>query len=136
MVSSPYRSTEPPNTFAPLLVVRLSPLACLDTERTELLCIHSPGPGTGAYKLGVNYAPGILPQKQAALQGYAQNLWLHGPEHYLTEVGTMNLFVVFRKDNGGQPSTIHLESADFNSLTRLRTRNTPSRRHDPSWSNT
>ncbi|KAF8807180.1 branched-chain amino acid aminotransferase II [Phlegmacium glaucopus] len=58
-------------------------------------------PGTGAYKLGVNYAPGILPQKEAALQGYAQNLWLHGPEHYLTEVGTMNLFVVFRKDNGG-----------------------------------
>ncbi|PFH50735.1 hypothetical protein AMATHDRAFT_75423 [Amanita thiersii Skay4041] len=59
----------------------------------------SPG-GTGAYKLGVNYAPGILPQKEAAKQGYAQNLWLHGPEHYLTEVGTMNMFVVFRKDNG------------------------------------
>lgn len=57
--------------------------------------------GTGAYKLGVNYAPGILPQKHAAKQGYAQNLWLHGPEHYLTEVGTMNLFVVFRKDGGG-----------------------------------
>jgi len=60
----------------------------------------APG-GTGAYKLGLNYAPGILPQKQAALKGYAQNLWLHGPEHYLTEVGTMNLFIVFRKDNGG-----------------------------------
>ncbi|PPQ62809.1 hypothetical protein CVT24_000503 [Panaeolus cyanescens] len=60
----------------------------------------APG-GTGAYKLGVNYAPGILPQKEAAKQGYAQNLWLHGPEHYLTEVGTMNMFVVFRKENGG-----------------------------------
>ena len=67
-----------------------------------------PGSGTGAYKLGVNYAPGILPQKQAALKGYAQNLWLHGPEHYLTEVGTMNLFVIFRMDNGGQPSSFHL----------------------------
>ncbi|KAG2023744.1 branched-chain-amino-acid aminotransferase [Coprinopsis cinerea AmutBmut pab1-1] len=55
----------------------------------------APG-GTGAYKLGVNYAPGILPQREAAQLGYAQNLWLHGPEHYLTEVGTMNLFVVFR----------------------------------------
>lgn len=42
--------------------------------------------GTGAFKLGVNYAPGILPQKAAASLGYAQNLWLHGPEHYLTEV--------------------------------------------------
>jgi len=29
-----------------------------------------------------------------------QNLWLHGPEHYLTEVGTMNLFVVFKKEDG------------------------------------
>jgi len=57
--------------------------------------------GTGAYKLGANYAPAILPQREAALKGYTQNLWLHGPEHYLTEVGTMNLFVVFRKDDGG-----------------------------------
>lgn len=52
--------------------------------------------GTGAFKLGVNYAPGILPQKEAAKLGYDQNLWLHGPEHHLTEVGTMNLFTVFR----------------------------------------
>lgn len=59
----------------------------------------APG-GTGAYKLGVNYAPGILPQKQAAEQGYAQNLWLHGPDHHLTEVGTMNMFVVFKKPDG------------------------------------
>ncbi|KAF8350282.1 branched-chain amino acid aminotransferase II [Amanita rubescens] len=59
----------------------------------------APG-GTGAYKLGVNYAPGVMPQKIAAQLGYAQNLWLHGPEHYLTEVGTMNMFVVFRRDDG------------------------------------
>ncbi|KAG6902821.1 hypothetical protein C0995_011308 [Termitomyces sp. Mi166 len=59
----------------------------------------APG-GTGAYKLGVNYAPGVMPQKEAAAKGYVQNLWLHGPEHHLTEVGTMNMFVVFRKENG------------------------------------
>ncbi|KAG5648151.1 hypothetical protein DXG03_006105 [Asterophora parasitica] len=59
----------------------------------------APG-GTGAYKLGVNYAPGVMPQKDAAEKGYVQNLWLHGPEHYLTEVGTMNMFVVFKKENG------------------------------------
>jgi branched-chain amino acid aminotransferase len=75
------------------------------------------GIGTGAFKLGVNYAPGVMPQKEAALKGYAQNLWLHGPEHYLTEVrmkcsgrygadnifqvGTMNAFVVFKRDDGG-----------------------------------
>lgn len=37
----------------------------------------------------------------AAKAGYAQNLWLHGPEHYLTEVGTMNLFVALKGEDGG-----------------------------------
>ena len=44
--------------------------------------------GTGAYKIGANYAPGVFAQKEAAKMGYVQNLWLHGPEHYLTEVRT------------------------------------------------
>jgi len=56
--------------------------------------------GTGAYKIGSNYAPAVFPQKQAAELGYVQNLWLSGPEHNLTEVGTMNLFVVFRQEDG------------------------------------
>ena len=41
-----------------------------------------------------------MPQLEAAKQGYAQNLWLHGKEHYLTEVGTMNLFVVIENEKG------------------------------------
>jgi branched-chain amino acid aminotransferase len=41
-----------------------------------------------------------VPQVEAAKQGYAQNLWLHGPEHELTEVGTMNLFVVIENAKG------------------------------------
>lgn len=60
----------------------------------------APG-GTGGFKLGANYAPAVVPQKSAAEKGYAQNLWLHGPEHYLTEVGTMNMFVVFKTPDGG-----------------------------------
>ncbi|KIY65504.1 branched-chain amino acid aminotransferase II [Cylindrobasidium torrendii FP15055 ss-10] len=60
----------------------------------------APG-GTGAFKIGANYAVGVLPQKVAANKGYQQNLWLYGPEHDLTEVGTMNMFVVFRKPSGG-----------------------------------
>jgi len=59
----------------------------------------APG-GTGGFKLGANYAPGVVPQKEAAEKGYAQNLWLHGPEHYLTEVGTMNMFIVFKTADG------------------------------------
>lgn len=58
--------------------------------------------GTGAYKLAANYAPGVVAQKVAAEKGYVQNLWLHGPEHWLTEVGTMNLFVVFKGEDGGE----------------------------------
>ena len=56
--------------------------------------------GTGQYKLGGNYAPGILPQLEAAVRGYQQNLWLFGPDHLLTEVGTMNLFVALKAAHG------------------------------------
>ncbi|KAG1860817.1 aminotransferase [Suillus subluteus] len=59
----------------------------------------APG-GIGAYKLAANYGPCVIAQKNAANQGYAQNLWLQGPGHWLTEAGTMNLFVVI-KDRGG-----------------------------------
>jgi len=57
--------------------------------------------GTGGFKLGSNYAAGVVPQQQAAALGYQQILWLFGPEHRLTEVGTMNLFVAIKKDDGG-----------------------------------
>ncbi|KAL7420583.1 branched-chain-amino-acid transaminase bat2 [Cryptotrichosporon argae] len=56
--------------------------------------------GTGGYKLGANYAPGVVPQAAAAKQGYSQNLWLLGDEHALTEVGTMNLFVALKQADG------------------------------------
>lgn len=44
--------------------------------------------------------PGVVPQSEAAKEGYSQNLWLLGPEHALTEVGTMNLFVALKKADG------------------------------------
>ncbi|KAH8100568.1 branched-chain amino acid aminotransferase II [Cristinia sonorae] len=59
----------------------------------------APG-GIGSYKLGANYAPGVVAQREAAAKGYAQNLWLHGPEHHITEVGTMNTMIVFEQPNG------------------------------------
>jgi branched-chain amino acid aminotransferase len=61
----------------------------------------APG-GTGGYKLGANYAPGVAPQALAAKKGYSQNLWLLGDEHALTEVGTMNLFIAFKKPDGSE----------------------------------
>lgn len=77
----------------------------------------APG-GTGAFKLGVNYAPGIMPQKEAAKKGYHQNLWLHGPDHHLTEVGTMNLFAVFKKGDTAELVTPPLDGMILPGVTR------------------
>src|ERR1051326_3483476 len=37
---------------------------------------------------------------EAATRGFQQNLWLFGPEEYMTEVGTMNLFVAIKNKEG------------------------------------
>lgn len=56
--------------------------------------------GTGSYKIGANYAGGILPQTQVAPSGYQQVLWIFGDEHYITEVGTMNCFIFWINEKG------------------------------------
>lgn len=68
--------------------------------------------GTGAHKLGLNYAPAFLPQLDAAAKGYDQILWLletdcqdgeKGKKDFrITEVGAMNVFVVVKRDDGGK----------------------------------
>jgi branched-chain amino acid aminotransferase len=62
--------------------------------------------GMGQYKVGGNYAPGILPQVQVAEKGYQQILWLFGPDKELTEVGTMNLFVFWKRPSDGKKELI------------------------------
>lgn len=58
--------------------------------------------GVGDKKLGANYAACIVPQMQAASRGFHQNLWLfpENGEEYVTEVGTMNLFVAWMNKEG------------------------------------
>lgn len=58
--------------------------------------------GVGDCKVGGNYAPTIRPQADAAGKGFSQVLWLLGHEDggQLTEVGTMNLFVFHRNEDG------------------------------------
>lgn len=56
--------------------------------------------GVGDRKMGSNYAPTIHVQKEAAKQGFQQVLWLYGEDHQLTEVGTMNVFVLIVNDRG------------------------------------
>lgn len=45
-----------------------------------------------------NYAPTILPQQVAVQHGYTQVLWLFGDQ--VTEVGTMNFFVLWDNEQG------------------------------------
>lgn len=70
-------------------------------EATDYAVRAWPG-GVGDKKLGANYAPCVRPQLQAAGRGYQQNLWLFGEEGYITEVGTMNVFFVFKDSASGK----------------------------------
>ncbi|GAV55384.1 hypothetical protein ZYGR_0AV00150 [Zygosaccharomyces rouxii] len=76
--------------------------------------------GVGDKKLGANYAPCILPQLQAADKGYQQNLWLFGPEKHITEVGTMNVFFVFKDSKTGKKElvTAPLDGTILEGVTR------------------
>lgn len=44
----------------------------------------------------------------ASKLGYNQVLWLFGPNHELTEVGAMNIFVVYINEQGGKNIFVHL----------------------------
>ncbi|CAJ0947265.1 unnamed protein product, partial [Mesorhabditis belari] len=57
--------------------------------------------GVGAYKMGCNYAPTIAINKNAAREhGCQQIMWLYGGDEEVTEVGTMNIFVLWKNEQG------------------------------------
>uniref|UniRef100_A0A670XSR0 Branched-chain-amino-acid aminotransferase n=1 Tax=Pseudonaja textilis TaxID=8673 RepID=A0A670XSR0_PSETE len=56
--------------------------------------------GTGDCKLGGNYGSSIYAQREAMELGCQQVLWLYGDDHQITEVGTMNLFLYWRNEDG------------------------------------
>uniref|UniRef100_A0A3P8TXA2 Branched-chain-amino-acid aminotransferase, mitochondrial n=1 Tax=Amphiprion percula TaxID=161767 RepID=A0A3P8TXA2_AMPPE len=58
--------------------------------------------GVGAYKMGGNYGPTIAVQHEAVKRGCQQVLWLYGEQEEITEVGTMNLFIYWTNEKGGQ----------------------------------
>lgn len=51
-----------------------------------------------------NYGPTVFVQQEAKNKGCEQVLWLYGPDHQLTEVGTMNIFVYWTHKDGGEPT--------------------------------
>ncbi|XP_012589150.1 PREDICTED: branched-chain-amino-acid aminotransferase, mitochondrial isoform X2 [Condylura cristata] len=56
--------------------------------------------GVGDCKLGGNYGPTVFVQQEAKKKGCEQVLWLYGPDHQLTEVGTMNIFIYWTYEDG------------------------------------
>lgn len=88
-------------------------------EATDYATRAWPG-GVGDKKLGANYAPCIKPQLEAASRGYQQNLWLFGEEKYITEVGTMNVFFVFKDSTTGKKElvTAPLDGTILEGVTR------------------
>jgi branched-chain amino acid aminotransferase len=82
----------------------LTPAGAYFNKAVSLLAVGEnvrawPG-GTGSYKLGLNYAPGFLPQKMALKRDYDQILWLFG--NNVTEAGAMNFFIVLGRDDDGE----------------------------------
>ncbi|KAI5960556.1 BAT2 [Candida pseudojiufengensis] len=105
-------------------------------EATDYAVRAWPG-GVGDKKLGANYAPCILPQNEAAKRGFDQNLWLFGKEGYITEVGTMNVFFVFKNPKSGKKElTTHpldgtiLEGVTRDSILELAKERLPSNEWD------
>lgn len=78
--------------------------------------------GVGDAKLGGNYAPTIRVQAEAAKKGYSQVLWLvgdRGGSLQVTEVGTMNFFVLWkRKDGQTELITAPLDGTILPGVTR------------------
>lgn len=91
----------------------------ISLEATDYAVRAWPG-GVGDKKLGANYAPCIVPQMQAASRGFHQNLWLFGEEEFVTEVGTMNLFVAMKNKETGQNEllTAPLDGTILEGVTR------------------
>ena len=49
-----------------------------------------------------NYGPTVRIQQLALHEfGCQQVMWLYGKDHYITEVGTMNLFMFWTNEQGG-----------------------------------
>ena len=91
----------------------------ISLEATSQAVRAWPG-GVGNKKLGANYAPCIVPQREAAKRGFHQNLWLFGEEEYVTEVGAMNFFVAMKNKQTGKNElwTAPLDGTILEGVTR------------------
>ncbi len=88
-----------------LFFVILSPVGSYYSEGSapvkiwvEHNAIRAATGGLGAIKAGANYAASLQAALHAKKQGYAQVLWLNVDHQGIEEVGTMNVFFVFKNE--------------------------------------
>jgi len=67
-----------------------------------------------------NYGPTIAVQSEAARQGCQQVLWLYGDNEEITEVGTMNLFIYWTTEKGGESSFYRVSEGRNSPLHKLK----------------
>ena len=63
-----------------------------------------------------NYGSSLFAQCEAVENACQQVLWLYGEDNQITEVGTMNLFLYWINEDGGNPLRFQL-SAVFQSFS-------------------
>jgi branched-chain amino acid aminotransferase len=88
-----------------LFFILLSPVTSYFSSQSKPLKIWvedkalraAPG-GLGATKAGANYASSLQAALKAKNEGYNQVLWLDVNKEYVDEVGTMNVFFVFKNE--------------------------------------
>jgi branched-chain amino acid aminotransferase len=88
-----------------LFYILLSPVGSYYSTGTAPVKIYvedkvmraAPG-GMGATKAGANYAASLRSALEAKAKGYAQVLWLEADHESIQEVGTMNVFFVFKNE--------------------------------------
>ncbi|KAL5363332.1 aminotransferase [Aspergillus floccosus] len=110
--TEPYLGVKVPQEA--LLVIFMSRMANLGSTTKEIKPVSQgltlsenpkglvrawPG-GTGSVKIGANYGPSLLAQRDAATNGCDQVIWLT-PDQQITEAGTTNIFFIWRTHSGG-----------------------------------
>lgn len=74
----------------------------LKLRTSDLDSIRAWPGGFGYAKIGANYGPSLVAQRETQVAGYDQTLWLFGDQGLVTEAGGSNFFVVGKNADTGR----------------------------------
>ena len=87
---------------APSLERSAEDLPGLKLKTSDLCSIRAWPGGFGYAKIGANYGPSLVAQRETQAAGYDQTLWLFGNDGVVTEAGGSNFFVVWKEAGSGR----------------------------------